>query len=138
MKALLGICMLLVMFMFAVYAPGTASAVDFNPKIHSASIGLTTAPMDIGNHSLEDFYTDLKFDVEVDARLLTNVFLLGDIGTDFRFQHAKSHLNDLNSFNHEKMAFRATIYAQPFSWLRTGPILRDGLIEYTVRIGLPF
>jgi len=124
-------------FALCVFVPGTASALDLKARVNTVSVGITTAPLPFMEHSVDDLINDIKFDVEVDASLIRNVFLLGEVGADAEFQITKSKLSDLNSFNQETFAYRAFVYAQPVSWFRTGPILRDGLVEYSVRVGYP-
>ena len=133
------ICMLLVIFMFAVFAP-PASAFEVN----TASVGLTTAPMELSEYSSDALYEGLTIDAEFDINLASDVPLLGSIVTDTRIKYGGIDLNELDELTGRTVDWRIALYAQPVSWLRVGPIISQDEFSralktaYTVRIGKHF
>ena len=142
MKALYGICILLVIFMFAVFAP-PASAFE----VHTASVGLTTAPMEFAefsDYSTDALYDGLTLDAEFDMTLADDIPGLGSVATEVEVSYSNIDLTELDEFTGRNMEWRAGLFAQPFEWLRAGPIFsqdessRAIQVEYAVRIGKHF
>jgi hypothetical protein len=128
------------MFTFAILAPGAASAFEIN----TATVGLTTAPMEFSEHTTESLYEGLTVDVEFDLVLKSGVPLLGSIVTDTRIKYGGVALNAPDTLTGQYLNWRTALYAQPWSWLRVGPIISQGesdrtiRTEYAIRIGKHF
>lgn len=133
------ICMLLVIFMFAVFAP-MASAFEVN----TASVGLTTAPMELSEHSTGALSKGLIFDAEFDVTLIENIPVLGALATEVNASYSDIDLLELDELTGRTVDWRIGLYAQPVPWLRVGPIISQDEFSraiktaYTVRIGKHF
>ena len=133
------IFMLLIIFVFAIFAP-MASAFE----VHTASVGLTTAPMELSEHSTDALYDGLTLDAEFDLTLADDIPIIGSVATEVEVSYSNIDLTELDEFTGRNMEWRAGLFAQPFKWLRAGPIFsqdessRAIQVEYAVRIGKHF
>ena len=137
--------LIMLLFITAFMWAGTASAIDFSPQIHTATIGVTTGPMLLEKHSPNELGSNIAIDVQWNATLLKKVPLVKQIATTGEVRYTKIDVNDLDNLTGRPVKWKTGVFAQPFRWLRSGAELKERefdralMIEYTFfRIGKHF